>query len=109
MAWDWERFRGGVPIGWDAIHYAAERHRVSGGGAAAGLRRMIPDVAAITRGCGSSTNDPHLVFATYLLDLGRRYLMDGQSTGVHPRGPISDWLLSPLTELVGIMTARVRS
>lgn len=108
VLWDWERFRYGVPIGWDAIHYTAELHRLSGAKAGEGLRQMIPDVASITHGCGSSTNDPKLVFATYLLDLGQRYLKDGQATGVQPRGPISQWLLDPLTELVRTLTTGTR-
>lgn len=109
VVWDWERFRRGVPIGWDAVHYAAELHRHSGARDGAGLTRMIPEVATITRDCGSVTNDPNLVFATYLLDLGWRYLRDGKTTGVQPRGPISDWLLDPLTELVRALTTGSKS
>lgn len=107
VVWDWERFRQRVPIGWDAIHFAVECHRHRGVPAEEALRRVIPRVAGIAAECGSSSNDPHLVFAAYLLDLGQRYLQDGQITGVSPRGPVSQWLLPPLTELLGAMGDRV--
>lgn len=108
VVWDWERFRYNVPIGWDAIHYAAELHRHSGVRPGDVLTRMIAGVFTTTQGCGSTTNDAQLVFVTYLLDLGQRYLTDGQSTGVQPRGPISQWLLEPLTKLVRDLTMRSR-
>lgn len=106
VVWDWERLRFEVPIGWDAVHYATELNRQNGARDGEGLRRMLPHLRSITEGCGSETNDPELVFATYLLDLAQRYLEDSRLTGVQPRGPLSHWLLGPLTDVVSAMSGR---
>lgn len=105
VVWDWERLRFDVPIGWDAVHYAGELNRQAGARDGEGMRRMLPHLRSITEGCGSVTNDPELVLATYLLDLGQRYLQDARLTGVRPRGPLSHWLLGPLTDVVNAMSA----
>jgi hypothetical protein len=88
--WDWERFSSPVPIGFDAIHFAAQ-----------GVRHNRPDTAEleeelISRAEGllaemnspAGVEHPRLVLALYLLTLSSRFAQmaaESQTQTLHPR------------------------
>ncbi|MBP2707207.1 hypothetical protein JOL79_25820 [Microbispora sp. RL4-1S] len=92
LVWDWERFAGGVPLGFDALHHFFHR----------ALRRMRPPQAA--RAClarsgtvlepfGISPGQARRTAVHYLLTLADRHYRDGHE----PLGPPSEWL-NPLVD-----------
>jgi hypothetical protein len=100
LVWDWERFTGGVPVGFDAIHYDLQRlldRRVEPGPAVdttlARAERLLapfgvgPDAAGVTA-------------LLYLVDLAARYLEDGQAEAGARLGVLGTWLLPVLTAKV---------
>ena len=99
LAWDWERFAHGAPVGADAIHYEFS----------ARLRRLDPHPAA--RSCahdahqilttmGIAETDALRVALATLLAVGARYAADGQPATSHTVGRLSEWLLPVLREFV---------
>ncbi|WP_181871150.1 hypothetical protein [Sphaerisporangium album] len=98
LVWDWERFGGGVPLGFDALHHFFQR----------ALRRMPPDIAAAA--ClahalptlapyGLSAAQARETAVHYLITLADRHERDGH----HPLGPPSRWL-SPLVDPLEVLT-----
>lgn len=99
--WDWERFGVGVPNGFDALHYdlraaiaapsSVPRHAVQATATRA-VRLLRPfDVPPAVAGW---------VMAAYLLEIGTRYLSDGQQQAGGRIGNLDAWLVPALTHLV---------
>ena len=96
IVWDWERFEGGVPVGYDAAHYQTQL---------AIVRRRSPRWMPRT---GSSP--PHQVRSVrlsgptrrpghrllYLIEVGTRYTVDGQAEAGARLGNLNAWLLPAL-------------
>lgn len=97
VVWDWERFTLDVPVGWDEIHYALNAYR---GGPAAALAR--PYGSLVERFDPHLGSAPSVLIASYLLDRGVNYLVDRQQEAGLRRGPLGNWLLPALQELVGL-------
>jgi hypothetical protein len=80
LLWDWERFTTGVPVGFDALHYRLNDSRVVRGlpmtEAVAGL---LSGAAELLRPLGVDAEQATLMSLLYLLELGVRYLHDGQT------------------------------
>lgn len=80
LLWDWERFTTGVPVGFDALHYRLNDLRLIRGlpmtEAVAGLLAGAPD---LLRPLGVDADRASLLAMLYLLELGVRYLHDGQT------------------------------
>jgi hypothetical protein len=114
LAWDWERFRTGVPVGFDALHYHLQT-AISG-------RRRPPEsavrdtIAAAERlraPFGVADNSPAqvpagrtgtLTAALYLAELALRYLQDRQDEAGAWLGHPERWLLPGLAEAIGELT-----
>lgn len=101
VAWDWERFQLALPIGWDELHFTIGAHPE---GVAGALRdpRLIAGQALI------DTDGPvaELLLATYLVNRGIAYLVDGQREAGARTGPLGSWLLPALDELIELGGAR---
>jgi hypothetical protein len=80
LAWDWERFAGGVPIGFDALHYdlqpRALGHVDAAGAAAADSVRRAP---ALLAPVGVPADSAAVVAVLYLVEILTRYVSDGQT------------------------------
>jgi hypothetical protein len=80
LLWDWERFTTGVPVGFDALHYRLNDLRVVRGlpmtEAVAGL---LSGAAELLRPLEVDSKQATLMSLLYLLELGVRYLHDGQT------------------------------
>jgi hypothetical protein len=81
--WDWERFRSGVPLGFDGVHYCIQRARYSHGwtGVRAALRDQLP---GILRTLEVSGRDADLTTLLYLADIVVRYLRDSREVAHNP-------------------------
>jgi len=80
LAWDWERFAAGVPVGFDALHYDLQTRvfgRVTGAAAAAAdsVRRAPGLLAPV----GVPAESAAVVAALYLVEILSRYVGDGQT------------------------------
>jgi hypothetical protein len=80
LAWDWERFGTGVPVGFDALHYdlqpRALTHVEQAGAAAADSVRRAP---ALLAPLGVPAGSAAVVAALYLVEILTRYVGDGQT------------------------------
>ena len=88
--WDWERFSYPVPIGFDAIHFLAQkvRHeRPDTGQREAALESQVESLL-MAMGSPLGAREPRLVLALYLMTLSVRFAQmaaDSQSPVLHPR------------------------
>lgn len=104
--WDWERFTRGVPLGFDAVHYAFQqavvRQRRDPRAAIADCVRRAPEllqpfgVTDPLRGDGPV----RLTVVLYLIDIATRYLHDGQAEAGARLGALGQWLLPVLVDEV---------
>jgi hypothetical protein len=103
LAWDWERFETGVPVGFDALHYHLHHainveHR-SPATAVSDLFGCADDLAGSSV-TGSTAQPGALVCALYLLQLATRYLQDRQDLAGARLGQPDRWMLPALTTAV---------
>ncbi len=96
LAWDWERFAQGVPVGYDALH-----HHVQEGAVGRRIREIAPwlagSAARVLAPYGVEPASAAAVTSAYLLEIGSRYVADGQDVAGPRLGRIEDWLLPALT------------
>jgi hypothetical protein len=80
LAWDWERFAGGVPVGFDALHYDLQPRALgqvdAAGAAAADSVRRAPGLLAPL---GVPAGAAPAVAVLYLVEILTRYVGDGQT------------------------------
>jgi hypothetical protein len=80
LAWDWERFAGGVPVGFDALHYDLQPRALgqvgAAGAAAADSVRRAP---ALLAPLGVPAGTAPAVAVLYLVEILTRYVGDGQT------------------------------
>jgi hypothetical protein len=98
LLWDWERFAGGVPVGFDALHYQLQSDVVTARAdpalAAAGLVERAPDLLApLEVGAAPA----RLTALLYLAELSARYLADRQAEAGARLGAPGRWLIPALT------------
>ncbi|MFI0410178.1 hypothetical protein [Actinomadura sp. 3N508] len=99
LVWDWERFSGDVPVGFDALHHRLQQ----------AVSDPAADPARAASGCvrdAAGTLAPHavepaqapLVARLYLAELAARYLADRQAEAGARLGDVGAWLLPALSE-----------
>jgi hypothetical protein len=96
LVWDWERFATGVPIGFDAIHYAfqdAVVRRATDPRAAMG---EVVAAAAELLAPFDVTDAAPLTTLLYFADIATRYLQDEQAKAGARLGQVQQWLLPAL-------------
>ncbi|HWB38198.1 MAG TPA: hypothetical protein VHA75_19440 [Rugosimonospora sp.] len=100
LVWDWDRFASGVPVGFDALHYALHermRHTPDAAAAVADLLERAP--ALLEEFDVTGPVAPRVTALLYLIDLATRYLEDRRTGG--RLGVLGSWLLPVLVEAVG--------
>ncbi|GAA1735164.1 hypothetical protein [Luedemannella helvata] len=105
LLWDWERFATGVPLGFDALHFALQRDLQATGFAvtrAGATVRDCVDAAPETLRPFGVTDRPtaHATALLYLVDLAARYLADRQAEAGARLGALGTWLLPTLIRRV---------
>jgi hypothetical protein len=104
LVWDWERFAGGVPLGFDAVHYVFQDAVVRGGvDPAVAVTRCLDDAARLLAPFGVTS--PGVVAARltallYFIDIAARYLADKQAEAGASLGRPREWLLPALAAQV---------
>ncbi len=100
VVWDWERFRCGVPVGWDALHFEIERNRRAGHGPLESITQVIPSCREVVGRNGAAAEDGLAILASYLLDLGVRQLRTRSEAARDSRGSLTTWLLPALHQIL---------
>lgn len=97
LVWDWERFTEGVPVGYDALHFAflprlKDRRAPE---ELAGVE-LLDRAATLLQGLGVDPVQAPTVALLYLVEIGTRFTLDGQAgTGIRG-GAAQRWLLPAL-------------
>jgi hypothetical protein len=96
--WDWERFRTGVPVGFDATHYWLQEQVVGRrADPRAAAAECVDRAAALLGPLGVAAGEARLTALLYLADLAARYLTDRQAEGELGLGDPGRWLIPVLT------------
>jgi hypothetical protein len=94
LVWDWERFAVGVPVGYDALHWALQtdlvNHLADPGEAA---RESLVRAGSVLERFGLSTDQVRATAVSYLAELAARYLADRQAEAGARLGDVGTWLL----------------
>lgn len=97
--WDWEHYREQVPVAFDALHHEMATGLVVRGlavtDAAARLSDRAPEIVRAVAAAGGFPEHEqlgHLVCLLYLIDIGCRYLEDGEQHAGSRAGRVDDWL-----------------
>jgi hypothetical protein len=96
LVWDWERFETGVPVGYDAVHYALQQAVRGGMAAEPAAEDMLARAPEILAPFDVDPSAARLVSVLYLIEIGARYLHDGQAEAGAQRGRVDRWLLPVL-------------
>jgi hypothetical protein len=98
LAWDWERFESGVPVGYDALHHQlqGEVERNGAGGAQSATEAALFTAPMTLGPLGVRPGFAVFVAALYLIEIATRYTCDGAAEAGARLGDVSTWLLPPL-------------
>ncbi|MGN6302730.1 MAG: hypothetical protein ACTHN8_16730 [Angustibacter sp.] len=95
LVWDWERFEGGVPLGFDALHYVVQSWLGPAGvDPLAAAQRLLAQAERVVAPFGVAGGRD--VAQLYLLEIGARYETDRQEAAGARLGALQDWLLPAL-------------
>ncbi|MFC4149366.1 hypothetical protein ACFO0M_24215 [Micromonospora mangrovi] len=99
LVWDWERFEGDVPAGYDALHRAVQTAIGHDGlEPTDAARALIAGAAGTLAPFDSAGRDADLVAVLYLVELATRYLRDRQAEAGARLGHVDAWLLPAVEE-----------
>ncbi|GAA4579067.1 hypothetical protein GCM10023176_56110 [Micromonospora coerulea] len=99
LVWDWERFEGDVPAGYDALHRAVQTAIGHDGvEPTAAARALIEGAAGTLAPFNQDGRDADLVAVLYLVELAARYLRDRQAEAGARLGHVDAWLLPAVEE-----------
>lgn len=96
LVWDWERFETGVPLGYDAVHYAVQDAARHGTAADLAAETVLAAAPSVLGPVGVGRDAAGLVATLYLIEIGTRYLHEGQAEAGAWRGRVDNWLLPVL-------------
>ncbi|MBA3525010.1 MAG: hypothetical protein H0T85_10770 [Geodermatophilaceae bacterium] len=97
LLWDWERFTGPVPLGFDAVHYRLQQDVIrAGNDPRTAVTECVDGAPALLAPFGIGAFEAELTVLLYLVDLAARYLKDGQAEAGARLGVIGEWLLPEL-------------
>jgi hypothetical protein len=106
LLWDWERFAGGVPVGFDALHFefnrAVGRLNMSPAAAATSAREragaLLGPLDVPPRSAGA-------VWTLYAVEVATRFLTDRLDRTTSKLGRVSEWLEPALAAGVAMGSA----
>jgi hypothetical protein len=104
LVWDWERFTGDVPLGFDALHYWLQTAVVPvRGEPRAAAAECVDRAPRLLAPFGVGPPEARLTAIVYLADLATRYLADQQARAGARLGIPGDWLIPAITEAVALL------
>jgi hypothetical protein len=97
LVWDWERFTGDVPVGFDAVHCQLQAEVVAGQqdapAAIAACARSVTGAPQLLTPFGAGPEAARLTAVLYLADIATRYLTDRQEQAGQRLGAPGRWLI----------------
>jgi hypothetical protein len=96
LVWDWERFEAGVPVGYDAVHYRLQALVSDGREPRAAAETTVAGAPAVLAPFGIQPGTARFIATLYLMEIGARYLRDGQAKAGARLGDVGTWLLPVL-------------
>jgi hypothetical protein len=97
LVWDWERFTGDVPVGFDALHCQLQAEVVAGQqdapGAIGACARSFSGAPQLLTPFGAGPAAARLTAVLYLADIATRYLADRQEQAGQRLGAPGRWLI----------------
>ncbi len=93
LLWDWERFAGPVPLGWDALHFALRQTFMTSEPTPHVARDLLERAPGLLAPFGVSGELAHDVAQAYLVELAVRYTADGQREAGGRTARVEEWLL----------------
>jgi hypothetical protein len=107
LVWDWERFTGDVPVGFDALHCQLQAEVVAGQqdvpDATAACARSVAGAPQLLTPFGAGPAAARLTAVLYLTDIATRYLADRQEQAGQRLGAPGRWLIPA----IGAATAQL--
>jgi hypothetical protein len=104
LVWDWERFALGVPLGFDALHYALQdaivRRRVPPPAAA---EECVKGAAGLLAPFGITAQHSRRIALLYCVEIATRYLLDDQAAAGSRLGRLDDWLIPVVTDAAKVL------
>ena len=100
LVWDWERFTGGVPLGFDAVHHELQKRIQSTGDARAAVEATVRRAPGLLAPFDVPEAAREATALLYLVDLAVRYLTDRQAEAGARLGVLGTWLLPVLIRRV---------
>lgn len=109
LTWDWERCRTGMPLGFDALHFALQQavveRRISHAAAARSIVDRAPQLLCSWRLADSVART---LAIAYLLEIGLRYVVDDQRAAGGFGSTIEEWALPVISDHLGVVPIRTR-
>lgn len=93
LLWDWERFAGPVPLGWDALHFALRRAFETSGPTTSVARELLDRSPGLLAPFGVTPDQAQRVTQAYLVELALRYTADGQREAGGRTARVEEWLI----------------
>jgi hypothetical protein len=100
LAWDWERFTPGAPLGFDALHHELHARLERGEPADSAVDACVARAEILLRPFEVAGSAARIVALLYLVDLATRYLTDRQAQAGARLGALGTWLLPVLVRRV---------
>ncbi len=96
LLWDWERFAGPVPLGWDALHFTLRQTFLTNEPTPEVARDLLGRAPGLLAPFGVSRDLALGVTHAYLVELAVRYTADGQREAGGRTARVEEWLLPEL-------------
>jgi hypothetical protein len=96
LLWDWERFASGVPVGWDALHFALRQELVGREPTPEVARHLLSRAEVLLQPFDVDPQVARAVAVAYLIELAVRYTADGQREAGGRTARVEEWILPAL-------------
>ncbi len=97
LLWDWERFAGPVPLGWDALHFTLRQTFLTSDPTPHVARDLLERAPGLLAPFDVPQELAVSVAQAYLVELAVRYTADGQREAGGRTARVEEWLLPLLT------------
>lgn len=96
IAWDWERWESGVPLGLDLLHHTLSTWVRAGSPRRAAAERLLREAGAVLEPLGVPADAAPVAAREYLLRIAWRYAQDRQGEAGARAGDVESWAIPAL-------------
>jgi hypothetical protein len=109
LVWDWERCVGGVPLGFDPLHYRMQEALIARGTPhPVAARDCIAEAPRTLAAWSMPADAARLTAALYLTELALRYVRDGQRAAGGYGGQVELWIVPAVREYASFAKPNMR-